>query len=165
VVAAPSGTGASLRGCLIDLADELTGPVEHPAGGFHPCLLLSPSRDCFRASAHGLCLIPAGFPQFFEFAVADPRKQQPGAELRLPSTCVVIARQFRLSQQKILERDDGVSSEIQECLATNFSSRLAFTRKRRPGCHRLPDDASNDSEATPCQEDDEKAFVAGCHVA
>jgi hypothetical protein len=150
---------------LVDLAHELTRAVKHAAGGLHPRLLFSPSRDSFPGLVEGFCLSPAGFPEFFEFVIADPRKQQPGAELGLPSASVVIARQFRLSQQQILERNDRLSSEIQECLATGFPPRLAFPRKRRPRCHGLPDDASNDREATPGQEDDEEALVAGSHGA
>jgi hypothetical protein len=148
---------------LVNLPHEFTRAIEHPASGFHPRLLLGPSRESDPGPAHGLVQILAGSPEFFQFVIADPRKQQTGAEIHLPSACVVIARQFRLNQQEILERDDRLSPEIQECLATGLPSRLAFPRKRRPGCHRLPDDASNDCEATPGQEDDEEALVAGSH--
>lgn len=149
---------------MVDLAHEFTGAVEHTAGGFHPRLLLSPSRESDPGLAHGLVQILASFPEFFEFAIADPREQQPRAELRLPSACVVISRKFRLGQQEILERHDRLSPEIQECLATGVPSRLALTRKRCPRRHRLPDDAPDDRKPTSCQQDDEEAFVAGGHV-
>ena len=131
----PLSVASPVGGCLVDLAHEFTGAIEHPASGFHPRLLLGPSRESDPGPAHGLTQILAGSPEFFEFVIADPRKQQTGAEIHLPSACVWRRASRRVSRSA--KAPSWMPSPARRC----------FQRLR----------------GRPRQEDDEEALVAGSH--